>query len=135
MPACDAASLNLTLAPKRRKKTLKWTDDTVDNEGMGKKKSKSALHMHFEANDVYGGQTPLAMSAPLTVRLCSSAVGPLLRALQLARRYAHAGHAHESDVTLHLQSVASSTHGGALGTGVMTTTVITNAIQQIQRAL
>ena len=37
-----AGALHLTLAPKRRKKkALKWSDDTVDNEGMGKKSSKS----------------------------------------------------------------------------------------------
>lgn len=37
-----AGVLHLTLAPKRRKKTIKWSTDTVDNEGMGKKKSKSS---------------------------------------------------------------------------------------------
>ena len=37
-----AATLHLTLAPKRQKKAIRWTEDTVDNENMGKKKSKSA---------------------------------------------------------------------------------------------
>lgn len=39
--ANPAGVLHLTLAPKRRKKLLKWSKDTVDNESMGKKKSKS----------------------------------------------------------------------------------------------
>ena len=29
--------------PSRRRPGVRWTDDTVDNEHMGKKKSKSAL--------------------------------------------------------------------------------------------
>lgn len=41
-PYLLAGVLHLTLEPKRRKKkALKWADDTVDNEGMGKKSSKS----------------------------------------------------------------------------------------------
>jgi Protein phosphatase inhibitor len=39
----DAGPVNMLLqAPKRRKKSIKWTEDTVDNEDMNKKRSKSA---------------------------------------------------------------------------------------------
>lgn len=38
----SAGVLHLSLAPKRKKKSIKWSQDTVDNENMGKKKSKSA---------------------------------------------------------------------------------------------
>ena len=36
-----AGILNLTLAPNRKKKRIKWAEDTIDNEHMGKHKSKS----------------------------------------------------------------------------------------------
>jgi len=37
-----AESVRLTLLPKKKpKKKLKWSEDTIDNENMGKKKSKS----------------------------------------------------------------------------------------------
>jgi hypothetical protein len=38
-----AESASLRLAPARKKKSIRWTGDTVDNENMGKKSSKSAL--------------------------------------------------------------------------------------------
>lgn len=40
---CGADSASLRLAPARKKKIIRWTGDTVDNENMGKKSSKSAL--------------------------------------------------------------------------------------------
>jgi len=33
-------TLKLNLKKEEKKKKLKWTEDTVDNEGLGKKKSK-----------------------------------------------------------------------------------------------
>jgi len=33
-------TLKLSLKKKEKKKKLQWTEDTVDNEGLGKKKSK-----------------------------------------------------------------------------------------------
>eukprot|EP01025_Chloroclados_australasicus_P047999 TRINITY_DN5426_c1_g1_i1.p1 TRINITY_DN5426_c1_g1~~TRINITY_DN5426_c1_g1_i1.p1 ORF type:complete len:123 (+),score=13.09 TRINITY_DN5426_c1_g1_i1:355-723(+) len=37
---------HLTLAPRRKKKSLKWSEDTVDNEHMNKKKSKKCCIFH-----------------------------------------------------------------------------------------
>lgn len=34
---------SLALAHQRRQRRVVWTDDTIDNEGCGKKKSKSTL--------------------------------------------------------------------------------------------
>lgn len=45
-PDTPAGVLHLTLAPKRRKKSLKWSQDTVDNENLGKRKSKKCCIFH-----------------------------------------------------------------------------------------
>jgi len=36
----DGSEQTLRLCLKKEKKKLKWTEETVDNEGLGKKKSK-----------------------------------------------------------------------------------------------
>lgn len=42
-----AESVRLTLVPRKKpKKKLKWADDTVDNEHLGRKKSKSECEVH-----------------------------------------------------------------------------------------
>eukprot|EP00892_Ulva_mutabilis_P000605 jgi/Ulvmu1/10545/UM064_0083.1 len=45
-PEESVGVMHLALAPKRRKKTIKWSDDTVDNEDLGKKKSKKCCVFH-----------------------------------------------------------------------------------------
>lgn len=41
-----AETLTLRLVPKRQKKSVKWTEDTVDNEFAGKKSSKKCCIFH-----------------------------------------------------------------------------------------
>jgi len=36
----ESATLKLKLQKKKQTKKIQWTEDTVDNEGLGKKKSK-----------------------------------------------------------------------------------------------
>lgn len=43
-----AGVLKLRGGPSRRQKVV-WREDTIDNEGMGKKKSKSKSHMPHES--------------------------------------------------------------------------------------
>lgn len=124
-----AATVSLTLAPKRRKKTLKWTEDTIDNENMGKQKSKSAFLEH----SVHCVGCPLLrVGPPVAVRhtrasVVHSASAPPTPCCAIGGATVHPQSCRTPlNPGRDVQSAASFMHDDDLGTGA-TMTAIANA--------